>query len=155
MDQPMPAREEATRATSIEHTMIVDAMYTLERALAAPAPGRETQWKQRAGAALAVVADCIRQHTESAEGDGGLVGELEVALGRSRDVTLAIGDHVRMREQAEGLLDDLVARADDTAFTTSDVRRRTIDLTMLLREHEWREVDLILGTFGLDVGPSD
>lgn len=135
--------------------MIVDAMYTLERALAAPAPGRELQWKNQAGAALAVVVDCVRQHVDSAEGDGGLVAELEIVLGKNRDVRLAMDDHNRLRGHAETLLGDLSSRIEDPALTTEDIRGRTISLTMLLREHQWREVDLILGTFGLDVGPAD
>lgn len=155
MDQPRDRREQVARTASIEHSMIVDAMYTLERALASPAPGREPQWKHRAGAALAVVVDCVRQHVDSAEGDGGLVAELEVALGKNRDVRLAMDDHSRLRVDAEALLSDLSSRAEDPSLTTSDIRGRTITLTALLREHQWREVDLILGTFGLDVGPAD
>lgn len=135
--------------------MIVDAMHTLDRALASPAPGRESQWKQRAGAALAVVVDCIRQHVESAESDGGLVAELEVVLGKNRDVRLAMDDHKRLRDDAEQLLSELSARAEEPGLSTSDVRTRTLGLTALLREHQWREVDLILATFGLDVGPAD
>jgi hypothetical protein len=155
MEQSKARQERASQTTSIEHSMIVDAMFTLERALASPAPGRELQWKHRAGAALAVVVDCIRQHVDSAEGDGGLVAELEVAVGKNQDVRLAIDDHRRLREESEQLLSDLSARTDDPDLKISDVRARTSSLTSLLREHQWREVDLILGTFGLDVGPAD
>jgi len=155
MEQSKARQERASQTTSTEHSMIVDAMYTLERALAFPAPGRERQWKHRAGAALAVVVDCIRQHVDSAEGDGGLVAELEVAVGKNQDVRMALEDHRRLREEAERLLSDLSARADDASLTIGDVRGRTAGLTTLLREHQWREVDLILGTFGLDVGPAD
>lgn len=155
MDQSKERQERASQAASIEHSMIMDAMHTLERALASPAPGREQQWKHRAGAALAVVVDCVRQHVDSAESEGGLVAELEVALGKNRDVRLAMDEHREMRLHAENLLTDLSSRADDPDLTTTDIRSRTITLTALLREHQWREVDLIMGTFGLDVGPAD
>lgn len=155
MDQSKERQERASQAAGIEHSMIVDAMYTLERALASPAPGREPEWKHRAGAALAVVVDCVRQHVDSAESEGGLVAELEVALGKNRDVRLAMDDHKQMRLHAQKLLNDLSSRADDPELTTKDVRSRTVTLTDLLREHLWREVDLILGTFGIDVGPAD
>lgn len=134
---------------------MAQATYTLERALAAPLPGREGQWRERAGAALAVVVDLIRQHVESAEEEGGLVSELELAVGHNRDVRLAMSDHRDILSESESLLADLSAGPDEPATPATDLRERTAALMDLLRRHRWREVDLILGVFGLDVGSGD
>jgi hypothetical protein len=153
---PERARQErASRTASHEHDCIEEAMHVLEKALAAPTPGREVEWKQRAGAALAVVTDYVRQHVESAEGDDGLVAEVEAKVGTTRDVRFARADHRRMVEDSEHLLKDLSEHAGDAGLTVAEVRDRTIDITMLLRRHEWREADLILSVFDLDIGSGD
>lgn len=148
-------QERASKAASQEHNCIEQAMHVLEKALVAPTPGREAQWKQRAGAALAVVSDYVRQHVESAESDQGLVAEVEAKVGRTRDVRFALADHRRMIDDADHLLKDLCEETVDSGLTVAEVRHRTIDMTALLREHEWREADLILSVFGLDLGAGD
>ena len=148
-------QERASRAASHEHDCIQEAMHVLEKALVAPMPGRESQWKQRAGAALAVVSDYVRQHVESAESDCGLVAEVEAKVGRTRDVRFALADHRRMLDDADHLLRDLCEHTTDPGLSVAEVRHRTVDMTALLREHEWREADLILSVFGLDLGAGD
>lgn len=148
-------QERASRAAGREHDCIEEAMHVLEKALVAPMPGREGQWKLRAGAALAVVSDCVRQHVESAESDFGLVAEVEAKVGHTRDVRFALADHRRMLDDSAHLLKDLCEDTADLGLSVAEVRHRTIDMTALLREHEWREADLILSVFGLDLGAGD
>ena len=50
--------------------------------LAAPAPSHATVWNRRAGAAFVIVVDSLNAHRESAENEGGLLFEAEVALGQ-------------------------------------------------------------------------
>jgi len=138
-----------------EHDCIVEAMHVLEKALASPAPGREAEWKQRAGAALAVVVDYVRQHVESSEADGGLLAEVEVKVGLTRDVQSARRDHKQILVNADHLLRDLSEHAGDIVLPTHEVRHRTNDLSASLRHHQWREADLIMSVFDLDIGSGD
>lgn len=145
-------RDTAYAHTGREHDAMAQAMFTLERALAVPAPGRESQWMERAGAALAVVVDLIRQHVASAESDGGLIAELEVAQGHGRDARLAMEEHRRMLDHADRLLKDL---SDGAGVSVADVRSRTSDLAGMLRQHRWLEADLIFDVLGVDIGTGD
>lgn len=131
------------------------AVRVLEKALAEPAPGVPDAWKHRAAAALAIVVDYVRQHIESAESDGGLVTELELKLGRNRDVRLARDDHKKLLAGSNALLADLSQPAGDAGPETADVRSRTLDLIALLEQHKRREIDLILGAFDIDIGTGD
>ncbi len=57
-----PRVEEAAAKAARDHEEILSAVHRLEAALASPAPGRETPWKQRAGAALVGVIDSLNMH---------------------------------------------------------------------------------------------
>jgi len=132
-----------------------EAVHVLEKALVSPAPGRESDWKRRAGAALAVVEDLVRQHVESAEGPGGLFQEIELTLGRPRDLTLAKNEHERLLKASRALLMELDEKRDDPAFPAEEVRERTLRLTLVLRRHAAREADLVYSAFDLDLGAGD
>lgn len=153
---PNLSREErASKIATHEHDCIVEALHVLEKALASPAPGREAQWKQRAGAALAVVVDYARQHVESSETEDGLLAQVEVKVGLTRDVLSARRDHKRILDDAEHLLRDLSEHAHDVDLPVHEVRHRTSALATSLRHHQWLEADLIMSVFGLDIGSGD
>jgi hypothetical protein len=155
MSRDLSREERASKVATHEHDCIVEAMHVLEKALAYPVPGREVEWKQRAGAALAVVVDYIRQHVESAEADGGLLTEVEVKVGRTHDVQSALKDHELILENSDHLLRDLSEDIGDPVLPTNEVRNRTNDLSASLRQHQWREADLIMSVFDLDIGAGD
>lgn len=142
----------ASKATGRQHDQIAQSLVTLERALGGAAPGREAEWKHRAGAALAVVIDLLRQHVETAEGEDGLIAQLEIAQGHTRDATIAKTDHRQMLEESSALLDDLAGGGD---LAVEDARERAARLVDLLRKHRWREADLILDVFNIDLGHGD
>jgi len=48
----------------------------LEKVLGDPAPGRETVWNRRAGAAVVIVVDALNVHRESEENEGGILVEV-------------------------------------------------------------------------------
>jgi hemerythrin-like domain-containing protein len=141
--------------TGREHDAVSLAIQVLEKALVSPAPGREAAWKQRAGAALASVEDLVRQHVESAEGDGGIFEQIETALGRPRDLTLARNEHERLRRASHALLTELDERAEAPSFAPEEVRERTLRLISVFRRHQAREADLLFLAFGQDIGTGD
>ena len=141
--------------TAREYDAMVRAVHALERAIVSPAPGREEAWKQRAGAALTVVVDELRQHRESAEKPDGLVAAIEAAIGRPRELSRAISGHESLVESAGGLLTDLADDALRSELACEDVRERVVTLTAALRRHQAVEADLILQAFDQDIGPGD
>lgn len=147
-----PRIEQVTGKVAREHEAIVSALHMLEKTLAAPAPGRETVWNRRAGAALVVVVDSLNVHRESAENEGGLLSEAEVLLGQPRGLATARSQHARSLKDANELLASLEERPNGTAITYRGVRQRAWRLASALRSHQALEADLIMEAFGRDIG---
>jgi hypothetical protein len=147
-----PRVEEAAAKAARDHEEILSAVHRLEAALASPAPGRETAWKQRAGAALVGVLDYLNVHRESAENKGGVIGEAEALLGRPPALAEARRQHMRLLKDGSELLADLEDRHDDPKLKCEAVRRRAWGLASALRNHQALEADLILEAFDLDIG---
>lgn len=141
--------------TAHEHAHILVAVHTLEKALMSPAPGREVFWKKRAGAALVVVGDELEQHVHSAEGEDGLIADLQSRVGNAREVTVALAHHKDLLDKAQSLLADLATRAEDEHLRYDEVRTRAAGLTEGLRQHQAIENDLIYLAFGQDVSAMD
>jgi hypothetical protein len=144
-------REAAARAAR-DHEEILSAVHRLEAALACPAPGRETAWKHRTGAALVGVLDSVNVHRVSAENEGGVIAEAEALLGRPPALAAARSQHVGLLNDASELLADLEARREDPKLTCKAVRKRAWRLASALRHHQALEADLILEAFDLDIG---
>jgi len=144
--------EEAAARVASDHEEILSAVHRLEAALASPAPGRETAWKHRAGAALVGVLDSVNVHRVSAESGGGVIAEAEALLGRPPALAAARSQHVRLLKDAGALLADLEARREDLKLTCKAVRERAGRLASALRNHQALEADLILEAFDLDIG---
>ena len=147
-----PRVEEAAAKAARDHEKILGAVHRLEAALALPAPGRETAWKQRAGAALVDVIDSLNVHRRSAEREGGVIAEAEALLGRPPALAEARSQHVRLVKDAGELLADLEEQRDDPKLTCEAVRERGWRLASALRDHQALEADLILEAFDLDIG---
>jgi hypothetical protein len=147
-----PGIEHMTGQAAREHDAIVSALHVLEKALASPAPSRETVWNRRAGAALVVVVDSLNVHRESAESEGGLLSEAEVVLGQPPELAAARSQHVRLVKDANELLASLEERPNDPTATYRGVRQRAWRLASALRSHQALEADLIMEAFGRDIG---
>ena len=144
--------QEAAARVARDHEEILSAVHRLEAAMASPAPGRETAWKHRAGAALVGVLDSVNVHRMSAENEGGVIAEAEAVLGRPPALSAARSQHVALLKDAGELLADLEARREDPKLTCKAVRRRAWRLASALGNHQALEADLILEAFDLDIG---
>lgn len=147
-------RDAVAARASQEHEAIVRAAEALERALASPAPGRERAWRRRARAELAVVVDSINRHISSAESAGGVLSEVELSLGRTREVTAAQREHGRIAALAENLMRALNGEGKQ-APSYRRLRRLGLDLTSALRRHMALEADLVLAALEHDIGVGD
>jgi hypothetical protein len=147
-----PRIEQVTGKAAREHEAIVSALHMLEKALAAPAPGRETVWNRRAGAAVVIVVDSLNVHRESAENEGGLLSETEVVLGQPPGLAAARTQHARLLKDANELLASLEEQPNGPTITYRGVRQRAWRLASALRSHQALEADLIMEAFGRDIG---
>lgn len=137
-------------STGADHDAIVRAIQALEAALASPAVGREEAWTQRIARELAPVVTAVKDHCQEAEAPGGLVRELEVALGRPRVLRTVSDEHARLAAEASDFLASLSTNPD-----VAVIRARAADLTAELRAHQAHESDLIYEAFMRDIGVGD
>jgi hypothetical protein len=147
-----PRIDQVTGEAAREHEAIVCALHMLEKALAAPAPGRETVWNRRAGAAVVIVVDSLNVHRESAENEGGLLSQAEVVLGQPQGLAAARSQHARLLKDANELLASLEEQLNGPTITYRGVRQRAWRLASALRSHQALEADLIMEAFGRDIG---
>lgn len=148
-------QEHISDRTSREYETIVSAVRAMEEALVSPAPGRERAWKQRARRELASVVGFLQEHCQSAESSDGLLTQVELALGRSYEVTEARREHERLVRDAVSLLAALEEFPDEAALPYQDVRARAVDFIAALRHHQAREADLLMLAFARDTGVGD
>jgi hypothetical protein len=148
-DQPPPLAERTSR----EQQMILRALRALQRTAATPATKR-LAWRQRTRRELAAVVGLLQEHCEAAEGADGLVAQVEVQLGRSREVSRARRDHRRLQRDAAILLAALDEYAEGD-LSARELRKRVSHLIEAMREHQSREADLLLLALDLDVGVPD
>ncbi len=150
------AHERVSTRTAGEHDAVVVAMQRLEGALAAAAPGREQDWARRVGADLRDVRSALQQHRSSAEGPGGLFGELQAALpAASYRLGKLRQGHGAMLDETDGLLTSIERMADGGAGSFDAIRQRVSALLTGLRAHQAQEVDLIYEAFCRDLGAPD
>lgn len=92
----------------------------------------------------------VVDHCRTAEEPGGLVRELEVALGRPRTLRKVSEEHLRLAREAEDFLASLESEGD-----VATIRSRAADFTADLRAHQAHEADLIYEAFFRDIGVGD
>jgi hypothetical protein len=127
-----------------------ESMSALERALAAPAPGRLDAWAERVQVALVELSADFHEHIDITEGPRGLYrGLLTTAPRLSNAVARLTQEHAQIRE----LVDDLLARASGPDGNDVDLVRE-LGMTLLgqLVRHRQRGSDLIYDAYEVDIG---
>jgi len=102
---------------------------------------------------LAPLIACLAEHADSAESPGGLLVEVEVALGRSYEVSTARRLHRSAARQAKELSETLGDALRD--FDEEGIAKLGRRLTSAIRRHHELEADLILMAFDQDIGVGD
>jgi hypothetical protein len=142
---------ELTQRTSDEHASMSACFARLDGALAAARP--EEVWRQQVDEELRGLRDAIAAHCSSAEGEGGVLPELEVSIGTTAEVTNAKRLHRTIAEHAEAL--SRLLSPGDGDGDPSEARERARDLGTAVAEHHRLEADLVLLAFGRDIGSGD
>lgn len=131
------------------------ALLGLERALAAPAPGRESAWVANVGTALAALTVDFREHVAVTEGPGGLYQDvLSVAPRLGGPVRRLVQEHSRIAavlSAATASLDAAAAASDPEACVAAARARVTALLGALVR-HRQRGADVVWEAYSIDIG---
>ncbi len=133
---------------------LYDDLATLERAIAAPAPGREAAWGNGVAAALGLVRAELAAHIELNEGPDGLHREvLEESPRLHHAVDRLVEDHHRIAEVLEHATSLVTTRpAELDEGWVGAVRESCTTVLGLLARHRQRGADLVYEAFGTDVG---
>lgn len=150
------AEGDVSERTAAEHDALLAAIHQLERALAAPAPGREREWARQVAATLDATRQQIEEHRRSAEAEDGLLVELQRALPEAAYRIDKLKEaHGAFIEETNGLLRDVEQLATSGHGSADAIRRRAAALLSELRHHQARQVDLIYEAFNRDIGAID
>ena len=129
---------------------LLDSMSALERALAAPAPGRLGAWAERVHVALVELSADFREHVDITESPSGLYHELLTTAPRlSNAVARLIREHAHIADLVEDLL--MCASGPDVTDVDS-VRDLGVALLGTLARHRQRGSDLLFEAYSVDVG---
>jgi hypothetical protein len=143
-------QRDTIKRTTAEHAAIAECVAEIDQVLAGEATTLE--WRRRLASEVRALARCLQEHRASAEADVGVLSDIEVALGRSHEVSTARRLHRSAEQQAQELLAALRTGAD---VDEEQLRRGGRRLSSAIRRHHELEADLILMTFDQDIGTGD
>jgi hypothetical protein len=131
-----------------------NALITLERALARPAPGIVPEWAERVHDALVDLAAMFERHIAVTEGDDGFLAEIAEHSPRLINAIQRLTEeHERIRVELASTLDHirrLPPNADDTAITAA--REHVTTLVTDLARHRQHGADLVYEAHAVDIG---
>ena len=139
-NQPRP---EALEGRQADQDRTLEAMHLLERALAAPAPGRETSWRDEVLASLTILDDATTEEFDNGSRPDSLLSDIKRTqphLGpRVRGVT---AQYSQLRDRVRALRHELTNEHEDTP-DFADIRERLAALLTAIRHQRARESDLL------------
>jgi len=129
------------------------AMGNLERAVAAPGPGRVDEWVDGVRNALELLRDVVDRHIHATEAPGGFLDEIVDAEPRLANPAQ------RLREEHGEIVDAISAasaRLRAPSFATDEwveaMRDRLLALLGVLARHRQRGADLVYEAYDVDIG---
>jgi Hemerythrin HHE cation binding domain len=128
-----------------------EAMNRVEKALAAPAPGRAAAWTDEAVAALRQLRADFGEHIAVTEGTDGLYRDVLASAPRlSNSIKRLTAEHARIWNDLDAIgtrITSVVSVED-----VNDVRALTTSLLARLAQHRQRGADLVFEAYEVDVG---
>ena len=149
-DLPTPALE-AARGRRLElHAALVDT----EQALAAPAPGRASEWARDVLDRLEVLRAAFDRHVEVTEGPGGLYDEIRERAPRLlRKLESLRAEHPAIGEAIAGALARVAGVSGGEDVT--ETRAAVLAVLARLARHRQAGSDLVYEAYNVDVGAGD
>jgi hypothetical protein len=131
------------------------AMSALERAMAAPAYGRSSEWIAGVREAVGDLHECMRAHVDATEGPAGFHREILTAAPRlSHSVEISVREHVligKLLDQLVTVLDSPggLVQPDELVEALRDTGTRLLGL---LVRHRQRGADMIFEAYEAELG---
>jgi hypothetical protein len=130
---------------------LLESMRALEQALAAPTPGRRTQWAERVHVSLVELSGDFRAHLEVTEGPDGLYSQLLTTAPRLAGASSRLArEHVVIHAEIDDLL--ATAGAPDAAENVDAIRESGTALLARLVRHRQQGSDLVYEAYHSDIG---
>ena len=126
-----------------DHDRTVAAMYRLERAAGAPAPGRGEAWRLDVVGALASLENAVSEEQTNANRPDSLLSELLRSTPRLRGRVRALRLQYDQERQAIAWLRREIVQHTDGDADHADLRRRVGSRLSALRYEQAREADLV------------
>jgi Hemerythrin HHE cation binding domain len=128
-----------------------EAMNRVEKALAAPAPGRADAWTDEVAAALQQLRGDFGEHVAIAEGPDGLhVDVLGTAPRLHNAIKRLTAEHAQIWQDLDAIGTRIKGVA--SAADVNDVRALTTSLLARLARHRQRGADLVFEAYQVDIG---
>jgi hypothetical protein len=128
------------------------AIGQVESSLASPAPGRAAAWSQELGQQLGELSAAFDVHVALTEGPDGLLADIVEAAPRlANRVAVTRRDHVRLREQLDGILSSLPVDEGGVAET----REQVVELLTAMVRHRQAGADLVYEAYNVDIEAGD
>jgi hypothetical protein len=148
------ADEDSIEAVRERRAGFRTAMANLERAVAAPTPGRVDAWVVGVRDALDALRDVVDRHISETEAPGGFLDEIVDAEPRLANPA------ERLREEHGEMVDAISAASarlrSRPSFATDEwaesMRDRMLALLGLLARHRQRGADLVYEAYDVDIG---
>ncbi len=151
MQPPAFAREPGLDALRRLRVEMFDSMSAVQKALAAPATGREREWCIRVDAALTQLQVDLREHVTTTEAPGGMHQDVVTTEPRLAHAVERLGrEHVQLTRGLDALLAECTGDGG-TAYVEA-IRERTTALLAQLARHRQRGADLIYEAYSADIG---
>ncbi len=158
MTQSEPRKHVASEASNAAHQdrlRVVDLMYELEAALAAPSFSRVEPWYQQVRNQLQQLRAVLHTSREEINSKQGLFAEI---LEESPWLLPRVEKLKDMYREVETEIDTVQQELDDRPVepeNVGDVRHRLGELLQKLREVQAAETELIFEAIGVDLGVGD
>ncbi len=139
-----------------ERVRILMASHRTEAALTAPAPARESQWKNHVYQSLNLLRASLREASQRGESAGGLIADLK-SVGEKyyHRVGLLQQEFDEMIRRCDAMIEHLRSQGHEESIDYADIRQRVSWLLTSLKHHQAREADLVFEAYGLDIGIGD
>ena len=139
-----------------ERVRILMATHRVEASLTAPAPARESQWKDQVYQSLMLLRASLREASQRGESAGGLIADLKSVGERYyHRVGRLQQEFDEMIRRCDATIEHLDSQGQEETIDYADIRQRVTWLLTSLKHHQAREADLVFEAYGLDIGIGD
>ena len=153
---PSDSRDRATATSRGDRASMLTAMHSLEAALAAGIPARETEWRERVRSSAKTLLSTMQHQSDEFEAKRGLLQNVIQDAPRLVD---RVGELRMLHHAALDLLSQLTTQVEPSrssnTLSTDEVRSQFAEVISTIRRLQAIEADLIYEAYQVDLGGGD